>query len=545
MFNTLIDFLRKEGNLSFWRNIIWISMLTGASSAGLITLVNQAGESASNSEINFQLFAIYIVMFLLYYITKQYAISKASEEIESLIHITKERISHKIISSELLEMERLNPSTLLTRLSRDTSVISQASFQITSASQSSIMVVFSLLYIFSISAMVFFTLIITVALVVYSYLLYVQRYNRQLGQLNMIEEKSLHSFTSILNGFKEIKINSKKSRKLMDDHDKNLNNLLELKLENSKATTGLILYADIFLYSLLGLIVFIVPHLSSLDDTTITKLTAITLFIIGPFSMIVTTIPMVSKTDVAIKSLNDLENYLDQSPKNVELIKEEEETLQNFKTLSIQNINFHYSNHNNEPIFTVGPLNLTIQRGETIFIVGGNGSGKSTLIKVLLGLYFPNNGEIVVDDETILEYNYQSYRNLFSIILTDFHLFKRLYGIENINKKAINQLLVEMQLHKKTKFIDGSFTNTDLSTGQRKRLALIVAILENKPIYVFDEWAADQDPEFRKYFYEVILKRLKEEGKTIIAVTHDDAYFHLADHVYKMNYGQLSPYQHP
>ncbi|HFU75719.1 MAG TPA: hypothetical protein ENK66_05670, partial [Arcobacter sp.] len=300
MFNTLIDFLRKEGNLSFWRNIIWISMLTGASSAGLITLVNQAGESASNSEINFQLFAIYIVMFLLYYITKQYAISKASEEIESLIHITKERISHKIISSELLEMERLNPSTLLTRLSRDTSVISQASFQITSASQSSIMVVFSLLYIFSISAMVFFTLIITVALVVYSYLLYVQRYNRQLRQLNMIEEKSLHSFTSILNGFKEIKINSKKSRKLMDDHDKNLNNLLELKLENSKATTGLILYADIFLYTLLGLIVFIVPHLSSLDDTTITKLTAITLFIIGPFSMIVTTIPMVSKTDVAI-----------------------------------------------------------------------------------------------------------------------------------------------------------------------------------------------------------------------------------------------------
>lgn len=545
MFDALIDFLKKEGDLSFWRNITWISMLTGVSSAGLIAIVNQAGDSASKSEVNFQLFAIYIILFLLFYTTKQYALKSASQEVEKLLGNTKERISYKITQSGLLTMETLNPSTLLTRLSRDTAVISQASFQFSSASQASIMLIFAMLYIFSISQVVFYILIISTVLVVYSYFLFLKYYHHELAFLNKTEEETLGSFTSILNGFKELKINTQKSQALLEHHNENLDALLELKLKNSKASTKLILYGDIFLYTLLGLVVFIAPHLTNIENAVLIKLTATTLFIIGPFSMIVTAIPVVSKTDVAIKSLNDLERSLDQNPESIESIEDGEASFKNFKQLSMNQISFHYNNHNNEPMFTVGPVNLTIQKGETVFIVGGNGSGKSTLIKVLLGLYFPNSGQIVVDDETILEYNYQSYRNLFSIILTDFHLFKRLYGIENVSKKEINQLLVEMQLHQKTKFIDGSFTNTDLSTGQRKRLALIVALLENKPIYVFDEWAADQDPEFRKYFYEVILKRLKEEGKTVIAVTHDDAYFHLADHVYKMNYGQLSPYEHP
>jgi len=174
-----------------------------------------------------------------------------------------------------------------------------------------------------------------------------------------------------------------------------------------------------------------------------------------------------------------------------------------------------------------------------VFIVGGNGSGKSTLLKLLTGLYYPTDGSVDLNSELIDRTQYASYRELFAIIFTDFHLFDKRYGLSNIDDKQVKELLRLMQLDKKTKYRAGEFTQLDLSTGQKKRLAFVAAILDNKPIYIFDELAADQDPQFRQYFYEVILPDLKLKGKTIIAVTHDDKYFHVADRVLKMEYGQL------
>jgi putative ATP-binding cassette transporter len=188
----------------------------------------------------------------------------------------------------------------------------------------------------------------------------------------------------------------------------------------------------------------------------------------------------------------------------------------------------------------VGPLNLTIQQGEILFIVGGNGSGKSTLLKLLTGLYYPDVGTLSVDDKVIEQDNYQAYRELFSIIFTDFHLFDRLYGLPAVDEQQLNALLRLMELEKKTQYLDGKFSHLDLSTGQKKRLAFIVTVLEDKPVYILDELAADQDPQFRKYFYEKVLPDLREQGKTIIAVTHDDKYFEVADRIIKMDYGEIN-----
>ncbi|OQY54810.1 MAG: hypothetical protein DRR08_16730 [Candidatus Parabeggiatoa sp. nov. 2] len=204
---------------------------------------------------------------------------------------------------------------------------------------------------------------------------------------------------------------------------------------------------------------------------------------------------------------------------------------------------FHYREPSGKTLFSIGAINMTIKQGEILFIVGGNGSGKSTLLKLLIGLYYPATGSLYVDDDQIDQTNYQSYRELFSIIFTDFQLFDRLYGLRDIDEQRLKSLLRLMELDKKTEFIDGKFTNVDLSTGQKKRLAFIAAVLENKPVYIFDEVAADQDPQFRQYFYEVILQDLKKQGKTIIAVTHDDKYFHTADRVLKMEEGRLVNYK--
>src|SRR5690606_27967207 len=99
--------------------------------------------------------------------------------------------------------------------------------------------------------------------------------------------------------------------------------------------------------------------------------------------------------------------------------------------------------------------------------------------------------------------------------------------------------LAQLQLDHKVRVENGTFSTLRLSQGQRKRLALLVAYLEDRPFYVFDEWAADQDPVFKKIFYTEILPSLKAKGKTVIAITHDDGYFHVADRCFKFEDGKL------
>lgn len=145
----------------------------------------------------------------------------------------------------------------------------------------------------------------------------------------------------------------------------------------------------------------------------------------------------------------------------------------------------------------------------------------------------------MVDDRLVNAANAQAYGDLFSAIFSDFHLFDRLYGLEDVAEARVAALIEQMELGDKVRFADGRFSTLDLSTGQRKRLALIVALLEGKEIYIFDEWASDQDQHFRQRFYEFILRDLKNHGKTIIAVTHDDRFWHFADRVVKLDLGRV------
>jgi putative ATP-binding cassette transporter len=189
--------------------------------------------------------------------------------------------------------------------------------------------------------------------------------------------------------------------------------------------------------------------------------------------------------------------------------------------------------------FGVGPFDLTIRRGETIFITGGNGSGKSTFLKLLTSLYHPARGGVEVDGVPIGPERLSGYRSLIAAVFTDFHLFSRLYGADAQNGEG-QELIRWMELERATALVDGRFTHRDLSAGQRKRLALIAALLERKPILVLDEWAADQDPHFRARFYREVLPELQRRGLTILAVTHDDHYFDAAQRRLHMEEGRLT-----
>lgn len=190
--------------------------------------------------------------------------------------------------------------------------------------------------------------------------------------------------------------------------------------------------------------------------------------------------------------------------------------------------------------FLLGPLDLSLQAGEVIFIVGGNGSGKSTLAKVITGLYPPQSGAIYLDDVLVTEQNLEWYREHFSAIFHDFYLFEQCLGFDSANlDREVEDYLKHLQLDRQVSVKNGVLSTIDLSQGQRKRLALLVNYLEDRPIYLFDEWAADQEPLFRELFYQQILLKLKERGKAVIVITHDDRYFHLADRTIELNYGKI------
>lgn len=208
-----------------------------------------------------------------------------------------------------------------------------------------------------------------------------------------------------------------------------------------------------------------------------------------------------------------------------------------FSSLRLRGVTHRYHDADGNPVFALGPVDLDIIPGEIILIAGGNGSGKSTLLKVLTGLYPPRAGAILLDGHPPLP---DELRGLFSAVFTDFHLFSRLYGVDDIDGARIERLLDVLDLSHKLRVADGRFSTLDLSSGQRRRLALIAAYLEQRPIVVFDEWTADQDPEFRQFFYYDLLPELKKRGKTVIAITHDDHHFHVADRFYRLRDGKVA-----
>jgi putative ATP-binding cassette transporter len=175
-----------------------------------------------------------------------------------------------------------------------------------------------------------------------------------------------------------------------------------------------------------------------------------------------------------------------------------------------------------------------------VFLVGGNGSGKTTLAKILLGLYEPESGELRLDGERITRERLDDYRQNFSVVFSDSFLFDRLLNVEDRRvRERAQSYLHRLQLDHKVKIEDGKLSTIELSQGQRKRLALMTAYLEDRAIYILDEWAAEQDPGFKTLFYHELVPELKAKGKTVIVISHDDRFFGVADRIIKLERGRL------
>ena len=253
--------------------------------------------------------------------------------------------------------------------------------------------------------------------------------------------------------------------------------------------------------------------------------------------MILDSIPSVVKGNVALQAIRRLALNEDET-EHVSC----EQKLISFNSLSLVDTQYQYPEQNGEAGFVLGPVNFKVEKGELVFLVGGNGSGKSTLAKILTGLYSPTSGDVLLNEEKIIPDNSDHLRSCFSAIFPNFFLFSDVVDDEgsSLDDEKISHYLKRLAINNKVSVTQGNLSTTSLSQGQRKRLALVLLYMENRQVLLLDEWAADQDPTFREVFYRELLPELQKAGKTIIAISHDDHYFDIADRIYKLDCGQLN-----
>jgi putative pyoverdin transport system ATP-binding/permease protein len=534
---TILELINKEATEER-RRVFVVANLAGGANALVLGVANMAAETPGSAPL--RTFLLFVLAVAIYGFGARYTYNQTAEIVQRLLQRIRVRIIDKVERAELVQLERIGAAEINDRITENMADISDASGLLANLLQSACILVFATLYLVSLSlpAFTMMAVILGIGMALYSSMhKEVREYLRRAGEKRLVFFDAL---MDLLSGFKEVKFSRRRGRDIRNDIVSTGDELRVATLQAARLFNDHWIFANVLLLGLIGAIVFVLPMHTSIEAGTLDKLVAAGMFIWGPMGGVVGGFPAYVRCNVALSQIEALEAKLDAAITLPEDGPAPEDPWQGrFSSVEVRNVEYEYPSDNGIDAFRIGPIHLTVAAGEVVFIVGGNGSGKSTFLKVLTGLYPPRAGALRVDGAGVGPENVAAYRELISAIFSDFHLFAKLYGLLGVDAPTVRRLLAQMRLDDKTSFQGGRFTNRRLSTGQRKRLAMIVAMLEDRPLCVFDEWAADQDPVFRKYFYEELLPLLQRRGKTIIAVSHDDRYFDCADRVVTMEEGKI------
>lgn len=517
-----------------------LAIISGLANAAVLAIVNMSVQSSSEgASSQLRSLILFCVTIAIYGYSQKRLMVDTCERVEQLINDLRLRLLEAVRNSELLEIEKIGKAEIFGNLSRETQVLSQAMPNIIVAVQSSILLVAAMAYLFFLSKLAFILLATFTAIGAAFHLARAKQAGRHILEAARNDDTLIEGFSDVIDGFREVKLNQAKSDQLSDVVGLVSRRSARSRILVHRLNSHDFVLSQLTFFALTGLMVFVVPAFGQVDIKTITMTTTATLFMLGPVGALVGNFPVFNNANAAARQICELEDKLLAGSATHKLIGTLD-TFADFKEITIEGQAFSYPAAEGEQAFSVGPNSLTIKRGDCIFITGGNGSGKTTFVNLLLTLMPSQGGQIAVDGVAVTAGNVQAYRNLFSAIFSDNHLFKTVYGAPPFGSDEVAQLLEEMEILHKVQMIDNRFTTTDLSGGQRKRLAMVTARLEHKPILVLDEWAADQDPVFRTKFYRQIIPALRERGYTIIAITHDDRFFDIATARYHMEDGRLA-----
>jgi len=508
---TLLSLVAREtGDIR--RDLLVALLISAAANTGILIIINQASASAAEGVGDLRLLAMFIVAMALYVVGLRFTFGVATRAIESMLAQIRQRIMRGIAHADLLTLRGLREGRILQSIAQDTVVISESQGLLVAAVHSALMVAMTGVYVLTVSWPAFLIVVAVIAAGTLLYLAGAKELDQLATRTSGLEAGFLGKMNDMVKGLQEVKLSTARRQAVLSELDGVGNELCDVKVRTTSLYNANAIFSQTFFYALLAVIVFVLPAVIDNFAPQAPKLLAAVLFIFGPLSTLITAIPSIGRADHAAASLLELEDEIGRAGAAQPTLEPVPRPLPMTRSIECRGLEFHYPGDAGE-MFGIGPINLKLAQGDVVMFVGGNGSGKTTLLKVIAGLYKPSAGQLLFDDTPLPENAGQRQREMFGAIFSDFHLFPKLYGIE-ADDAAIATGLEAMRLTDKLSYSDAGFSTRDLSTGQRKRVAMVVALLEDRSILIFDEWAAEQDPEFRAHFYEELLPMLKAKGKT-------------------------------
>ncbi len=519
-----------------------VAVLAALCGTGVLYLLNTESQITQDNDYSVMAALGFIGLLIAYRLSQRHLIFRASEAIEAALHDWRKRIAKKTLNLSLRDIEHISPGTLLDGTARHYAPLSQSIVTLVSGVEATVLLIFMFLYLIYLSTTAALLTAVVGCLCVIGYLNVAKRLNATLdttaslnGQLDRLSEASI-------DGSKELRLNGEKREAILEDMVETSSDIYKHRSASAEIFAEVISSGNTASYLMAGAVVFVLPLISEAEGSEIAMIVMAVIFLIGPIGGMIGSLQQFSIARFATRSIMEFERSVDQLLSQSEELDDEEKQYSDFAELRLTGVGYvHEKAIDFDQPFSIEDISVTVKRGQLVFITGGNGSGKTTLLRVLTGLYPRHRGSIAVDDAEIPIAASQSYRDLFATVFADFHVFGKTYGLSDEATTQLEQWLVRLNIRSKLPLnLNEGLSPEALSTGQRKRLALALALAEDREILVLDEWAADQDPETRRKFYEEILPELKRAGKTIILVTHDERYFDCSDFRAHMEDGKLS-----
>lgn len=446
-------------------------------------------------------------------------------------------IAERVMAADYRHLEVVGASRVQSAMSEHSANVAEFFVSFPAILTNAVVVVGCLIYLAFLSGQIFLYAIAVIGFGSLGYHIAHLRAIRHLDAASKEQDRLFSYFRSLTEGAKELRLNRDKRAAFSEDV---LGNSIEIVRRERAVGMSIFVasasWGNFLIYAFIGLVLFLLAGEAPDRAQVMTGFALVLVYMVTPLQALLLNIPHANLARVSARRIDEITRSMVASEAQAT-----DASAPSLKRIALRGVLHRYYHEQSDDFFTLGPIDLEFRPGEITFLVGGNGSGKTTLAKLLVGLYLPEAGTILLDSERINDANRDCYRQLFSAIFSDFHLFDRLLetGRADLDEEG-NRLLSKLHLHHKVKVRNGSFTTLALSQGQRKRLALVAAYLEDRPFLVFDEWAADQDPVFKEVFYREVLPELRAMGKAVLVISHDDRYFHMADRLICMESGRLT-----
>jgi putative pyoverdin transport system ATP-binding/permease protein len=513
-------------------------IVSGLANAALIALIHRAinqGQSPTPS-----LVWSFVALCILLPVSRFAAQGLLTYLSQKAIFDLRTHLSQRILAAPLRHLEGIGAARLLATLTDDVIVISNALVNIPLFFMHTAILVGCLVYLGWLSWMVFLAVLGFLVVGVMSFRFAAGIAGRYLKRAREAQDAMLGHFRALTEGTKELKLHGRRRQSFMKHlFEETATAYRRFNIIGNTTYAGAASWAQFLFFALFGLLLFGLPHVIVTDNFTLNGYALTLLYMVIPLDVATSMFSTLGRASVALNKVEALGLSLEKdaiSDGNVAGT----DIARSWESIELAGVTHTYHRERENSSFTLGPIDMTLEQGEIVFLIGGNGSGKTTLAKLLTGLYTPESGEIRLNGQLVTPENVEQYRQNFSAVFSDFYLFERFLGLQHAEiDEHVRRYLTQLQLDNKVQVKDGMLSTIDLSQGQRKRLALLTAYLEDRPIYLFDEWAADQDPLFKDIFYLQLVPELKARGKTVLIISHDDRYYHVGDRIIKLDYGKL------